>query len=77
MIFYLHYIDLNCPDLPPLSPLFFKCSLVFCRYGVVLKELSLYSEAIEILLKAVEMEPLHWGGWEELASICKNRETVS
>ena len=50
---------------------------LFCSYGVVLKELSLYSEAIEILLKAVEMEPLHWGGWEELASICKNRETVS
>ena len=49
----------------------------FFRYGIVLKELSLYTEATEVLLKAVEKEPLLWGTWKELASICKTREAVS
>ncbi|XP_065071888.1 cell division cycle protein 23 homolog [Rhopilema esculentum] len=48
----------------------------FYLYGVVLNGLSLYTEAIEMLLKAVEKEPVHWGAWKELASICKNRETL-
>ena len=43
----------------------------------MLNGLSLYTEAIEMLLKAVGKEPVHWGAWKELASICKNRETVS
>ena len=43
----------------------------------MLKELSLQEEAREILIKAIEKEPLHWGAWKELASICKTREAVS
>ena len=50
---------------------------IYFRYGIVLKELSLYTEATEILLKAVEKEPLLWATWKELASICKTREAVS
>jgi len=48
----------------------------FYLYGVVLYRLGLDDKAIEILQKAIKLEPLHWGSWEELATLCKDRETV-
>lgn len=45
-------------------------------YGVVLKRLDLHAEAIQVLVEAVHKEPLHWGGWDELASLIMDRSKV-
>ena len=46
------------------------------RYGVVLKKLDMKKEALDVLLEAVNKEPLHWGAWLELASLCADKEVV-
>ena len=46
------------------------------RYGVVLKKLDLLKEALEMLVEAVNYEPLHWGAWLELAVLIPDKETV-
>ena len=42
----------------------------------MLKHLQLENEAIENLECAVQMQPLHWGAWEELSGLCKDRQAV-
>lgn len=46
------------------------------RLGVVLKKLDLREEALEVMLEAVKKEPLHWGSWLELSSLCTDKEMV-
>ena len=46
------------------------------RYGVVLKKLDLREDALEVMQEAVNKEPLHWGAWLELSSLCTDKETV-
>lgn len=38
--------------------------------GVVLKELDLTAQAAGSFVTAASQEPLHWGAWLELASLC-------
>lgn len=47
----------------------------FCLYlyGMVLKRLDLHSDAIQVLVEAVHKEPLHWGAWDELATLITDR----
>ena len=52
-------------------------SLGVCRYGVVLKRLDLTKMAVDILVEAVTKQPLHWGAWQELATLITDREMVS
>ena len=47
------------------------------RYGVVLKKLDLRDDALEVMQEAVNKEPLHWGAWLELSSLCTDKEIVS
>ena len=56
------------------------CSLSLhttCRYGVVLRELGCHSEAREAQLSSLSLQPLFWGAWSELATLCESREMVS
>ena len=46
------------------------------RLGVILKKLDLREEALEVMLEAVKKEPLHWGSWLELSSLCTDKEMV-
>ncbi|XP_071167407.1 cell division cycle protein 23 homolog [Mytilus edulis] len=50
----------------------------FCLYlyGIVLKKLDLLKEALEMLVEAVNYEPLHWGAWLELAILIPDKETL-
>lgn len=50
----------------------------FCLYlyGIVLKRLDLQSDAIQVLVEAVHKEPLHWGAWDELATLITDRAKV-
>ncbi|CAC5376698.1 Cell division cycle protein 23 homolog [Mytilus coruscus] len=50
----------------------------FCLYlyGIVLKKLDLLKEALEMLVEAVNYEPLHWGAWLELAVLIPDKETL-
>jgi len=43
----------------------------------VLKKLDLMKEALDVLVKAIQVEPLHWGAWQELSLIIPDREMVS
>ncbi|KAL8615435.1 hypothetical protein ACOMHN_036255 [Nucella lapillus] len=43
-------------------------------YGVVLKKLDLTKMAVDVLVEAVTKQPLHWGAWQELASLVTDRE---
>ena len=47
------------------------------RYGIVLKNLDLAKEAVENLECSIQMEPLFWGAWQELSTLCKDRQMVS
>lgn len=49
---------------------------VSCRYGVILKKLDLREDALEVMQEAVNKEPLHWGAWLELSSLCTDKEVV-
>ncbi|KAK2155810.1 hypothetical protein LSH36_230g00037 [Paralvinella palmiformis] len=51
----------------------------FCLYlyGVVLKKLDLMKEALDVLVKAIQVEPLHWGAWQELSLIIPDREMLN
>ncbi|XP_014247911.1 cell division cycle protein 23 homolog [Cimex lectularius] len=42
-------------------------------YGVVLKRLDLLDDARTVLAEAVNLEPLHWGAWMELAMLTTDR----
>ena len=44
---------------------------------MVLKELGSHKEAREVQLTSLSLEPLFWGAWSELATLCENRERVS
>ena len=50
---------------------------VVVRYGIVLKKLDLREDALEVMQESVNKEPLHWGSWLELSSLCSDKETVS
>jgi hypothetical protein len=43
---------------------------------VVLKRLDLNKMAVDVLVQAVTKQPLHWGAWQELASLLADREMV-
>jgi len=45
-------------------------------YGVVLKKLDLREDALKVMQEAVNKEPLHWGSWLELSSLCTDKETL-
>ncbi|XP_076461033.1 cell division cycle protein 23 homolog isoform X2 [Babylonia areolata] len=45
-------------------------------YGVVLKKLDLSKMAVDVLVEAVTKQPLHWGAWQELASLITDREML-
>lgn len=47
------------------------------RYGVILKKLDLTNEAVNVLVEAVQAEPLHWGAWLELSLLINDRDMVS
>ncbi|KAK3921067.1 Cell division cycle protein 23-like protein [Frankliniella fusca] len=42
-------------------------------YGVVLKRLELVRDAQNILVEAIQKEPLHWGAWLELAALVSDQ----
>jgi hypothetical protein len=46
------------------------------RYGVVLAELGNCIEARKQLIKSVELFPLNWAAWEQLALLCENVDSV-
>ena len=46
------------------------------RYGVILKRLGLTSQAMAIMVEAVNKEPLHWGAWLELSLLVHDKDTV-
>ena len=46
------------------------------RYGIVLKKLDLTEDALKVMQEAVNKEPLHWGAWLELSSLCTEKEIV-
>ena len=46
------------------------------RYGIVLKKLDLTEDALKVMQEAVNKEPLHWGAWLELSSLCAEKEIV-
>ncbi|PVD30088.1 hypothetical protein C0Q70_09349 [Pomacea canaliculata] len=45
-------------------------------YGVVLKKLDLSKSAVDVLVEAVNREPLHWGAWQELGLLITDREML-
>ncbi|KAL4231898.1 Anaphase-promoting complex subunit 23 [Mactra antiquata] len=45
-------------------------------YGVVLKKLDLLKDSLDVLLEAIEKEPLHWGTWQELVPLITDREML-
>ncbi|XP_066914030.1 cell division cycle protein 23 homolog [Clytia hemisphaerica] len=48
----------------------------FYLYGIVLKNLDLTKEAIENLECSIQMEPLFWAAWQELSTLCKDRQML-
>eukprot|EP00095_Tigriopus_kingsejongensis_P008399 snap_masked-scaffold9_size846264-processed-gene-4.16 protein:Tk08399 transcript:snap_masked-scaffold9_size846264-processed-gene-4.16-mRNA-1 annotation:"cell division cycle protein 23-like protein" len=50
----------------------------YCLYlfGIVLKKLSLNSQAQEIILEAIRLEPCHWGAWLELSSQITDKNEI-
>lgn len=50
--------------------------IVVRRYGIVLKKLDLTEDALKVMQEAVNKEPLHWGAWLELSSLCTEKEIV-
>ena len=44
---------------------------------MVLKRLDLTKMAVDVLVEAVSKQPLHWGAWQELATLITDREMVS
>ncbi|XP_070541258.1 cell division cycle protein 23 homolog [Ptychodera flava] len=51
----------------------------FCLYlyGVVLKKLGLYKEAVSTLVEAITLTPLHWGSWLELSGLLTDKDMLS
>jgi anaphase-promoting complex subunit 8 len=45
-------------------------------YGVVLRELGCREKAREAQLQSISLQPLFWGAWSELASLCETREML-
>ncbi|CAI8009131.1 Cell division cycle protein 23 homolog, partial [Geodia barretti] len=45
-------------------------------YGVVLRELSCKKDAREAQMMSLSLQPLFWGAWSELASLCDSREML-
>lgn len=46
------------------------------RYGLVLKELELKSQATQLFCESVTHYPWNWSAWHALASLCQDREQV-
>ena len=44
--------------------------------GVILKELDLTAQAAGMFVLAARQEPMHWGAWLELASLCVDEGDV-
>ena len=42
----------------------------------MLKKLDLKNEAINVLIESINKEPLHWGSWQEIASLISDKEKV-
>jgi len=42
-------------------------------YGMVLQKLDIIKEAMKTLVSAIHMQPLNWGAWLELVTLCKDR----
>ena len=42
----------------------------------MLKKLELTKEALDVLVEAVNLEPMHWGGWLELSLLVTDRDMV-
>ena len=49
---------------------------IMTRYGVILKKLDILKEAVEVLVEAVQAEPLHWGAWKELSLLISDKDMV-
>lgn len=45
-------------------------------YGILCKRLNLQQEAVDALCEAIRKEPLHWGGWKELATLIDDARLV-
>ncbi len=43
---------------------------------MILKKLDLRKEALEMFVDAVHQAPCNWGAWQELSTLCTDRETV-
>ncbi len=43
---------------------------------MVLKRLGLHSDAVDVMVEAVNREPLHWGAWHELALLIHDKDMV-
>ncbi|XP_065653514.1 cell division cycle protein 23 homolog [Hydra vulgaris] len=48
----------------------------FYLNGVVLKRISLFKEASESFECAVQMQPMLWCAWQELADLCEDRQIL-
>ncbi|PSN36214.1 Cell division cycle protein 23 [Blattella germanica] len=46
-------------------------------YGIVLKRLELFKEAVDVLVEATHKEPLHWGSWLELETLITDRTKLN
>jgi len=46
-------------------------------HGIVLKKLKVRQQAVDSLVKSVNISPLNWGAWLELAQLITDRCMVS
>lgn len=45
-------------------------------YGIILKKLELNKQALDIFLEAVNLSPLNWSAWQELALVIPNKNKL-
>lgn len=45
--------------------------------GVILKELDLREPALDMFLLSIQKCPLHWGAWQEMASLFRDAGDIS
>ncbi|XP_039629745.1 cell division cycle protein 23 homolog [Polypterus senegalus] len=45
-------------------------------YGVVLRKLDLFKEALDVFVEATHCLPLHWGAWLELCNLITNKDML-
>lgn len=44
--------------------------------AVMLKRIDRYDEAVEVLIRAIRLQPCHWGAWIELSTLIKDIQMV-